>query len=664
MNTNNLDYQSLFDAGLSNLQKLATTEWTDFNAHDPGITILEQLCYALTDLVYRIDHTMPDLLASASGKADAVLFQPGDILTSCPVTATDLRKLVLDVTGVKNAWIEATRSETGPLYYKTTEDASSLGVDGDKLLHESVEIQGLYNVYYTIYDEKKASSIKQNILATLQANRPLCTDFVRIEQLVAEKIAIDADIEIEAVDDAENLLVEIYRRIADYISPTVRFHSLYEMQLLDKRNDEIYDGPHLQHGFIDDAELAKAQRRKELHRSDLINAIMRLEGVRAVSRISFGKGPQADAWSLQLDSKKAALFDYSRSDIRLHREQLPVHIDRERVRSDFAILNSRLMQSSNQTNGGSIIAREGTDREIANYFSFQHQFPANYGIGALGLPDSASAQRKAQAKQLKAYLLLFDQLLANAFAQLQNACTLLSADSTSSRTYFARKIDDHKLALQDILEMSQEALQELTDASAADRFKNNRKNRFLNHLLARFGEQFTDYALTALEKNRDAKLIHDKAKFLQNYPHVSSRRGIAFNYLEIPEGTNLSGLEHRIRRKVGIGFPGESFYSADEDFIMIEHILLRPMRDDDNQVTPLLVDPATKDPFSLQISFILPENAGRFTNANFCKFVERTIREETPAHIVAYVHWYSPGKLALIRDAYLNWLTQKRDFES
>ena len=45
-----LDYENLRKEGIAWLKKLARSEWTDFNAHDPGITILEQVCYALTDL--------------------------------------------------------------------------------------------------------------------------------------------------------------------------------------------------------------------------------------------------------------------------------------------------------------------------------------------------------------------------------------------------------------------------------------------------------------------------------------------------------------------------------------------------------------------------------------------------------------------------------------
>jgi len=59
-----MDYAFLRQEGIRLIQEMAGEVWTDFNAHDPGVTILEQLCYAITDLSYRINYDLPDLLAS------------------------------------------------------------------------------------------------------------------------------------------------------------------------------------------------------------------------------------------------------------------------------------------------------------------------------------------------------------------------------------------------------------------------------------------------------------------------------------------------------------------------------------------------------------------------------------------------------------------------
>ncbi|KAA3613646.1 MAG: hypothetical protein DWQ05_15300 [Calditrichaeota bacterium] len=652
----NFDYAGLRDEAMHHLEKMTGKHWTDFNAHDPGITILEQVCYALTDLFYRIDYEMPDLLASAGELAGADLFSPGQILTTHPVTLTDLRKLVLDIDGVKNAWIEKTSTGHGPLYFISSEGENSLGFEGEQLLHEEVLLRGLYNVFYTIYDSKEAAAIKNKVTQSLHANRPLCEDFEKIEQLLPHDIPIDAIIEIEAVDSPEKLMVEIYQRIADYISPPVRFLSLEQVLESGKSMDEIFDGPLLAHGFIDNEALAQAQRRKTLHRSDLINEFMRIKGVRAVRKINFGKGLEAGEWTLHLDPGKAARLDAMRSAITLERNQLPVKVDLKNVRATFAIQNRSTGLRSAKTWKPDLFQPKGEDREIAAYHSIQYQFPAAYGIGATGLPDSASPERKAQAKQLKAYLLFFDQFLANSFVQLKNACTLLSSQNADTQTYYSQLVADPALQLDGILNLNGEELQQLTESTVAENSGTSRKNRFLNHLLARFAEQFTDYALAAFESTSDEKLTRDKALFLQEYPQLSSKRSTATNYLNGSNSGNSSGLEQRIRRKLGIDETGE-------DFFMIEHILLRPLSEDQHQLIPLLTAPHVKDPFSLQVSFIFPLESGRFAIADFREFVERTIREETPAHIAAWVHWFSQHEMGIARDAFTDWLDKKGKFE-
>ena len=60
-----LDFEFLRSEGIAAIEAMASTTWTDYNHHDPGITILEQLCYALTDYSYRADYPLPDLLSEA-----------------------------------------------------------------------------------------------------------------------------------------------------------------------------------------------------------------------------------------------------------------------------------------------------------------------------------------------------------------------------------------------------------------------------------------------------------------------------------------------------------------------------------------------------------------------------------------------------------------------
>src|ERR1017187_2729901 len=81
------DYAFLRQSGLKYIEELGNRLWTDYNEHDPGITILEALCYAITELGYRTDLPMQDLLAGADGKIPSgqTLYTAKNILTQSPL---------------------------------------------------------------------------------------------------------------------------------------------------------------------------------------------------------------------------------------------------------------------------------------------------------------------------------------------------------------------------------------------------------------------------------------------------------------------------------------------------------------------------------------------------------------------------------------------------
>ena len=94
------DYFFLRKKGIQYLEQLTGSIWSDFNAHDPGITILEQLCYALSDLSYRSAYELPDLLCQQGEDAYTSLYKPTEILPIAPLTLSDLRKYLIDLSGV------------------------------------------------------------------------------------------------------------------------------------------------------------------------------------------------------------------------------------------------------------------------------------------------------------------------------------------------------------------------------------------------------------------------------------------------------------------------------------------------------------------------------------------------------------------------------------
>src|SRR5688572_10142856 len=93
-----LDFNSLRAEGINHVAELSGKIWTDHNVHDPGITILELLCYALIDLGYRTNLPAIDIFSRnpKDQEADDNFFSPAQVLTCNPVTILDFRKLLID----------------------------------------------------------------------------------------------------------------------------------------------------------------------------------------------------------------------------------------------------------------------------------------------------------------------------------------------------------------------------------------------------------------------------------------------------------------------------------------------------------------------------------------------------------------------------------------
>src|SRR5690606_12730294 len=137
-------------------------QWTDFNTHDPGITILEQLCYAITDLGYRTNLAIPELLAGG----DPWLPGPEAILTTDPVTAADVRRLAVDVPGVGNAWIEAADPAV-PFYHHAGSGELRLAADPAAPDAAPVRLRGLYRVIVQVTEQVTGEAALEAVAARL-----------------------------------------------------------------------------------------------------------------------------------------------------------------------------------------------------------------------------------------------------------------------------------------------------------------------------------------------------------------------------------------------------------------------------------------------------------------------------------------------------------------
>ncbi|MEM7657455.1 MAG: hypothetical protein AAF399_15080 [Bacteroidota bacterium] len=156
---------------------------------------------------------------------------------------------------------------------------------------------------------------------------------------------------------------------------------------------------------------------------------------------------------------------------------------------------------------------------------------------------------------MQGYLVIFEQLMANYLSQLVNIRSLFSTNPSISQTYFSQDLF-HVPGAMELLGQNQarhkEALEELV--REFDRVF-PRRNRMLDHLLARFGEEFLTDSFNTLNQRAastasqefDQSIIEAKVSFLQNYVSISRDRGKGYDYLaEGGDDQNVSGLKKRI----------------------------------------------------------------------------------------------------------------------
>ena len=288
-----IDFIALKEQGVKKLQTLSGNNWTDYNLHDPGITILETLCYSLADLSYRAGFDINDILySSAKFKLENSLYPPHEILTTSPLSPIDFKGLILDIEGIKNCEIIPSSNNN--------------------------VIPGSFDIKLEIhpeFDEKDTKrGIKEIVFEILNSNRPIGIIFDKIEFLKFDLIGLNIDIELTEEIDARKIFSSILREIQNYLSPELKFNSLDE--LIDKKipMDTIFSGPLLKNGFLLDQEIKDHFLRKQIYASDIISLLMKLNGVSYVKDLKIiGSDNNDYNWIYKVSKGKVPRIDPSKT---------------------------------------------------------------------------------------------------------------------------------------------------------------------------------------------------------------------------------------------------------------------------------------------------------------------------------------------------------------
>lgn len=540
----NLDFNYLRKEGIAYLQKLSGDLWTDYNDHDPGVTILEQICYALTDVAYRTRIDIEKLLFynSKDKKKKAqenALFAPDEIFKCSPTTINDYRILIIDrIKEVNNVWLYPVENDT-------------------------FGITGLYDIVLQLENETHIDEgdIISRISQIFADNRNLCEDINEIKILQQVPMSIAAEIEVSADAIGEEVLSELFNRIDNYFNPPVEFQSFEDLIKQGDDLSDIFEMPSYTHGFIKVSKLHHKQY--EFYISKIAELISSIPGVRNVKDLIILKnGIRIYGDSIKIDEGTFASLNIDKSTsgkkyLNVIKGSISYDYDQSLVNHLYEVKQAKQKRSF-EVKWEWQEEKSDTNfnvEEIADFPSIQNSFPIVYGIGKAGLPKNASKQRKAKARQLKAYLLLMDQVMSNHLAQLKNIHNIFSVDGKVSQSYYGQLPIDC-IGLVDLIHAKEEkeTLSEKDIQGIISEFSERmkiimigfddfreRKNRILNHLMARFAERYA-YDLQGKVKTLfgevsddeiQQQLIETKVKMLEQIVHISRDRAKGYNY-QIP----------------------------------------------------------------------------------------------------------------------------------
>ena len=491
-------FHALFAAAIARVQALSGTLWTDYNAHDPGVTILEHLCYGLSDLLYRTGFPEADILATEDGfSPEAVgMFRPETILPCQPVTAFDLRRHLFDrITGIENLWVLPCKG-------------------------------GLWKIEVNPEPGRDPERLEQEIADEYRAVRNLGEDLAGITILAECPVTLEADIEVDGSRAPDDVMADIWHACHRVVTPGLRPEDPDALLQEGRTLAALFDGPLTRHGILTpDGKMG--------------------EKVSCISVVAFTHAI-ATVPSVQAIRKLHVFVNRRRIDTEFVLED-PASVFSLPLPEAGTPCGIRLFEHGNRVGGrqgfqAGFRAREFSERKPAphppaslytlpegrrlsfgTYTSIQHHFPDLYGINAFGVPASWPAERRAKAAQLKAYLAIMEQFLANGLETLDRLPRLLSRKVT--RTRFEKPLTEAEIP--GISPLQREDRRPWTTRERVAEL--DRQHAILDHLLGLHGESLPKAGIWRDggylgERFQQARHLAAKRALHERIPQISSAR--------------------------------------------------------------------------------------------------------------------------------------------
>ena len=404
-------YTQLQEKALAKIQELAGELWTDYNEHDPGVTVLDILNYALWETDYRLGFDLQDYL-TAEGQGfspgEHALFPPSEVFPVNPVTTTDYRKLfIAGIEGLSDIQVVVHR-ESG-IY--------------DFVLDAGPEA-----------DMKRKREILKEVYRLFHAHRNLCENVGEVSFLTYELLQLHAEIEIDETEDANRMMACLYFEVREFLGAGVRFCRVDELLAKGMPIDEILEGPIQQRMVIDEASMCTGrmvydvlslyQRLKAMPGIHQVISLGFMENGRMLKQFIHRKSP--------LQAYAVSPFSGTEGGVVLKKKGRPAAVEPKVVQKMITSMRAATYGTQNQTTDKAILDNcpEGTYRNIFTHCPVREDLPEIYGA--------------VEQQSFKEYLDLFDGQFISVLSELKSLPFWMRPDETD--------LSDKKEAWMDVLD--------------------------------------------------------------------------------------------------------------------------------------------------------------------------------------------------------------------
>lgn len=526
--------------------------WTDYNLHDPGVSLLEALCFALTEDLFAARQPVPQLLgldaqAGAAAWARFGLHTPPALLPCHPCTDDDWQ-----------CWLLQQLPHARHLHMLALRDGRG-------------QATGLWRM--TLQGHSDSAGDKHELRRTaLQAywpQRNLGEDLDGPPQVLRSRwVELEVSLQLEGQRDVCELLAELLQRCDDCISDR-----LPEGVPPTADASPDLEGP-LGRALTPQEALWLNQDPEILYVSDLARHLRSIDGLAAIDTLQLHLAPDEPKeplddvptppgsvrrrgrdWALRLrwPDREDQLRRW-----RLTREGGPVQVPAQsllQMLSDRRRLPLRLAPSSISTLPGVLPSADplpALPTLRRDHHAASAALPPLYRQALL----EHARHQPGLHDQWHGYLGLLEQALNQVQVQREQLPHLYALDEDDTRSCWTSLPGNHQLA--GLEAMYRQSREQLESASWVDEDSISRRHRVLNYQLALHGESLDHTGLQALpcyftSRAWPVHLLRLKRQFARRLLRLGRQRGVGADLSQLMVGKpdNTPPLQERVGLMLG-----------------------------------------------------------------------------------------------------------------